>query len=207
MLISNSICIALALAILWKTNIRSSLATLTYSQVALHLFVSSVFSMTLLSWVSGGIDSAMPQHFLGFAAITLIISYRFAIIASALVSLALIAMGKIPPILIGPTLLLGMLIPILIVHYWQLYVKTQSIWGFTIKVAMIGALLSFISKTLFMSGYYYWILQIPLSQIINNYIMLSPLFWLPEIMLNTTIILTLLQHKPHWVATYQRSDN
>jgi len=198
---------ACAFMFVWYAKPRILLTTLLNNNTALHLFLASTLTITLLAFIQGGAMASMPLHFLGLSAATLILGRNFAILAATLCCLILILAQKLMPSEIGITLIGGMFLPIVAVDYWRkLVIPTgSSVFRFVFLGAAAGAILSLLIKTLLLALYYLQIGDIEQSLIWEQYILLSLLFWVPEIMLNSTIILTLAQHKPQWLASYHAS--
>ena len=201
----NLILLSISFYFIYRTDALSALGQLQQSRVALHLFAGSTLARSLLAMLSGGVTPQMPLHFMGLAAATLIIGYRLSVIAVLGVIGIKFLIGILPLELLGISLFCGYLLPIILLQYWVKLTRSNNIWIFTFITAGIGSLLVFIAKTLGMAGYYYWVLQLDSTQIIAHYILVSPLFWLPEILLSITIMLTCLQHRPQWVACFQQS--
>ena len=200
----NILFILLAAYVLWRTNLRTSIQTLVTSNTAMHLFLASSLSITLLAFLKAGTSLAMPLHFLGLTCITLILGQRLALLACFISALGLLFTQKLIFEQMGIFLIGSMMIPIIIFELFRVSVinKIKKSWQFILILASFGAVISFVVKTIINAFYYYFVADIPFSQIMDNYIYLSALFWIPEMMLNGTIIMTLIQHKPHWVASY-----
>lgn len=199
----NIALLAIAFFACWRADVKHVVSAIYNNAVILHLFFATTISLAILAWLRGGVDESMPQHFLGLCAATLILGQRYVMISCLLVSAILLIGQKISFINLGAALLFGMLLPCYLVNRWQQYCGGLSIWRFTLKVAVVGSILSLLAKVSLMSAYYYFYQGIPSAQIIDNYLRISLLFWVPELMLNATVILTLLQHRPHWIAAYQ----
>jgi uncharacterized membrane protein len=163
--------------------------------------------MTLLAFMQGGANVGMPLHFLGLAAITLILGREFAILAAIICGAILLMTQKIAFNDAGAIIVGGMLLPIITVDYWRKWVTSTSLstWKFVLFASVGGAIITLLLKTLLLSVYYYYVNEFTAPQVIEQYALLSLLFWVPEMMLNGTIILTLVQHKPNWVATFRTS--
>jgi len=200
----NIIFVAVALVLLWRADIPNLINTLRHNTTVLHLFLASTLVITLLAFVKTGATIAMPLHFLGLASVSLILGQRFALIACTISALLLLVTQKINLEQLGVLLVGGMMLPVLAVDYLRqiLISKTSKTWQFITFLVALSAIISLLIKTFVLAGYYHFVDGIPLSQIIDGYISLSFLFWIPEIMLNGTVILTLIQHKPHWVSSY-----
>lgn len=201
----NLILLLISFYFVYRIDALSALIQLKQSRVALHLFAGSTLSLSLLAILSGGISPQMPLHFMGLAAATLIIGYRLSVIAVLIAIGIQLAIGKLPFDVLGISLLCGYLLPIILLQYWVKLTQRNNIWFFTFITAGIGSLLLFIAKTLGMACYYYWVLQFDSAYVVSQYIYVSPLFWVPEILLSVTIMLTCLQHRPQWVACFQQS--
>ena len=200
----NILLILLAAYILWQTNLRTSIRTLLTSNTALHLFLASSLSITLLAFLKAGTSLSMPLHFLGLTCVTLILGQRLALLACFISVLGLVFTQKLIFQQMGIFLIGSMMIPVIIFELFRVSVinKIKKSWQFIVILASFGAVISFVVKTIINALYYYFVTDIPFNQIMDNYIYLSTLFWIPEMMLNGTIIMTLIQHKPHWVASY-----
>lgn len=204
---ANLILLLISFYFVYRIDALSSLIQLKESRVALHLFAGSTLTLSLLAILSGGISPQMPLHFMGIAAITLIIGYRLSVTAALIVIGVQFSIGKLQFDVLGISLFCGSLLPIMLLQYWVRLTQRSNIWFFTFITAGFGSLLLFVAKTLGMASYYYWVLQLDSAQIIAQYILVSSLFWVPEILLSVTIILTCLQHRPQWVACFEQSPN
>ncbi|OIQ46445.1 MAG: hypothetical protein BM565_11695 [Gammaproteobacteria bacterium MedPE] len=191
---------------IYRANIVHALKQLNQSRVALHLYAGTTLTLTLLASLTGGISTQMPLHFMGLAAAALIIGYRLTISAALIVVFILLALGKIPVEHVGISLTAGYLIPLVLFQIWIKVTKSHNIWIFSFVTAGIGSLVLFIIKTLCMASYYYWGLNVDPEMVVSQYMMISPLFWIPELLLSVTVLITCLQHRPQWVACYQPSS-
>lgn len=205
----NIFLISVVLVFFWRKNPRALVTKLSTSNVALHLFLASTLFITLLAFMQGGTTTTMPLHFLGLASITLVLGRSFAILSAMTCALVLLLTQKMAIDDAGALLLGGMLLPIMCIDYWRQWLisSSTSTWRFVLYAGVGGAILSLIVKTLLLSVYYYGVKEFSTPQIIEQYLQLSLLFLVPEIMLNGTIILTLVQHKPHWIATYNTAQS
>lgn len=199
--------IGCAIVLLWYASPRALVTKLTANNMALHLFLASTLAMTLLAFMQGGANVGMPLHFLGLAAITLILGRELSILAAIICGAILLMTQKMAFNDAGAMLVGGMLLPIITVDYWRKWVTSTSLstWRFVLFASVGGAIITLLLKTLLLSVYYYYVNEFTAPQVIEQYALLSLLFWVPEMMLNGTIILTLVQHKPHWVATFRTS--
>jgi len=205
----NILLIACVVALLWQAKPRLLFNSLKRNNTAFHLFFASTLTITLLGFIQGGANVSMPLHFLGLGAATLILGRQLAILSAVLAAIILLLAQKIITDDVGIIVLGGMLLPIIAVDYWRQWLtsKTASVWRFVLYGAVGGTVISMLVKTLILSIYYLGINDIEQSQVLEQYALLSLLFWVPEIMLNSTIILTLIQHKPHWVSTYNAPNS
>jgi len=200
----NIIFISAALFLLWRADIPNFINTVRVNNTVLHLFLASTLIITLLAFVKTGSTVTMPLHFLGLTSLTLILGQRFALIACAISAMLLLITQKLAFEQLGILLLGGMMLPVMAIDYLRqlLSSKTHKTWQFITFVVSLSAIVSLVVKTSVLAVYYHVINGVALPDIINGYVSLSLLFWVPEIMLNGTIILTLIQHKPHWVSSY-----
>ena len=196
----------LAFYMIYRANIYHALKQLNQSRVALHLYAGTTLTLTLLASLTGGISTQMPLHFMGLAASALIIGYRLTISAALIVVFILLGLSKIPVEQVGISLAGGYLIPLMLFQLWIRMAKSHNIWIFSFITAGVGSVILFIIKTLCMASYYYWELNVSPEMIMSQYMMISPLFWIPELLLSVTVLITCLQHRPQWVACYHPSS-
>lgn len=202
----NIIFIVAALALLWRADIPNFINTIRSNNTVFHLFLASTLVITLLAFVKAGAMITMPLHFLGLTSLTLILGQRFALISCTISAIILLITQKLAIEQLGILLVGGMMLPVIVVEYLRqlLTSKTKKTWQFMTFLVALGAVVSLLVKTSVFAVYYYFVDGVTLPQIMDGYISLSILFWVPEIMLNGTVILTLIQHKPHWISSYQQ---
>lgn len=201
-MMTNAALLAITLIIFYTVDVKRLVASMHANYIVLHLFFATTIALTVLGVYRAGVDETMPQHFLGLCAATLILGLNNVIISCIIVGLILLVTGQVAFIDWGAVLLLSMILPCCLVAQWQKQCAQLNLWAFTFKVAAVGALLTLLTKTALMASYYYVYHDKSINEIIDSYLSISTLFWFPEILLNVTIILTLLQHRPHWIATY-----
>lgn len=199
----NLCLIACYLFVIYNVNPLPALAKLRGKGVAFHLFCGATLTLILLASLTGGLSSQLPLHFMGLAAAALVIGYQLTLCAIALVTLSCCLTGNLNLGDVGGYLFAGYLIPLFVFEKWRQLTYDDNIWRFSFITAGAGSLIVIIVKTLSMSLYYIFVSDIAVDKVINQYIILSPLFWLPELLFNATILITLLQHRPQWVLRYR----
>lgn len=199
----NLCLIAVCCLVLVSIKPLPTLSELKGKGIAFHLFCAATLTLILLASLTGGLSPQMPMHFIGLAAVSLVIGIRLSLCAVAMVIASLVLIGELAISDIGGYWLAGYIIPLFVFAKWVQLTKHRNLWRFSFVTAGLGSTIIFCVKTLGLSLYYVFVSNVAVDAVLNQYIILSPLFWLPELLFNATVLITLLQHRPQWVLLYR----
>ncbi|TKB58389.1 energy-coupling factor ABC transporter permease [Ferrimonas aestuarii] len=169
-----------------------------------HLTLGFTVGLFLLWQLRAGIYDGLDLHFVALTVTTLVFGWRNAIVVASLVQLAIMAVGIEPWHSGGIMALLGIAAPILlsfaILTLSHNYLP-RNLWIYIFIDGFLAGIACFVVRTLLLSlwfsGQYDWYI------VQDNYLVLMPLFFFPEAMLNGFTTTLLVVHRPHWLATWQ----
>lgn len=178
-----------------KTNSRYQYQVLATASILAVLFL-----------LRAGILPGLELHFIGLTAVTLSLGWRMACLTGAISLLPLYLTGQLPWPMAGLELLLGIYLPvmfsylvfILVYHYLPKHLFVYIFAG-----AFFGGALTFVVRTLAMAAFYRINGDYSWAVLSDNYLVMIPLFLVPEAMLNGMAITLMVIYRPHWVDTFK----
>lgn len=170
-----------------------------------HIFFGSIVAVSFLWLFRVSIYDGLVMHFLWLTTLTLVLGYRWAILAGAIVLLISTAIGNDAWSMIGVNGLIGVAVPITVTYLifsWAFHKLPKHLFVYIFICAFIPGAISVGLKMLFLSGYYYVDGVYPWDVIEYNYLMMSILMVLQESFFNGFSITCLVVYKPDLVHTY-----
>ncbi|WP_404340321.1 energy-coupling factor ABC transporter permease [Pseudoalteromonas mariniglutinosa] len=195
--------------IIWLSYDHQSYVALFKSASRQIAVLSCALICAILWRIKAGVLSGLDLHILGVTAITLILGWRLAILATLLACGLLILFSQLSLMLLPYHLLFTALLPICLSYLFFLLcyhclAKHFFIYIFvcTFLTAAVVACFKIVSSGLF----YYLIGEYTFIEISENYLYLCAIIWFPEAMLNGMAITLLITYRPHWVKTFYDKD-
>lgn len=192
------------MAYLLKTNPLSQLLSSKSSQHLLFGAAASVFGLWLFRT---GIYPGLDVHFLWLTALSLLLGFRRAMLASALALLGVTAVGLEPWQMLGTNGLLAVTLPIgisYLVYNLAYHHLPRHFLTYVFLCAFITGALMISLKMAALAGYYYLEGVYSWQQVYDNYLILALLLAFPEGMLNGMTMTLLIIYKPHWIYSYSQ---
>lgn len=173
--------------------------------IAQHLFYGSIFTLSCLWQIRGGIKPGLDVHFLGVTAAVLFMGWPLGIMAATGALLVSTFIGWLPWQELGIQGLLQIILPALVSWLgYQLAERTLPpnpfvylmVCAFFVAGFAMAAVVLAKSAVLWFSDIYSW------DVIYHNYVRYLLLLMFPEAFLNGAIIGTVFLVSPHWIATF-----
>ncbi len=183
----------------------SLLRTLGAHPLYQHLCLGGAIVLVPLWTLRAGLHEGLEIHFLGLTSLTLLLSWRLALLAPCLTLLILAYFGVIPLTDIGWQALIGVALPV--ATSWLLFLGSwawlpRHLFVYLFVAAFLGGALSISAKVIAsallmgVSGTYSW------HTISADYLSIWPLLLFPEALLNGMTMTLLAVYRPHWVNTF-----
>lgn len=170
-----------------------------------HLVFGTAATLFVLWLLKAGIFEGLDVHFLGLSVLTLMLGFRYALIASSLALLGSVAVGYGSWANIGVAGLFGTVVPIGVTYLFYMlsfHRLPRQLFIYIFICAFFPAALSIALKTLTLGLFYYFDDVYTWDIVYNNYILLIPLLIFPEALLNGMAITLLVIYQPAWVYTF-----
>ncbi|GAA4900953.1 energy-coupling factor ABC transporter permease [Ferrimonas pelagia] len=203
----NSVLLVLYLLFLIWILRTSALKHNWRQQTYLNLALCAAAGLLCLWRIRAGIFPGLDLHFLALPLITLMFGWRSAILIASLPQLILLLLGVDLWQHAAGLLWLGVALPIMISYLWLSLCHTllpKNLWFYVFAGAFANGALIYALRTaslgLWYQGWYGW------EVIVDNYLILIPLFLMPEAMLNGFPTVLLVVYKPQWLATWNEQQ-
>ncbi len=200
------LCLAFLLFFLWALK-TSALAQRWRDRRYLNLAALCALAMLALWRVRAGIYEGLDLHFLGLTVMTLMFGWRSALVLASLAQGALLILGVDAWHNAAGLFWLGVALPVLVSFGWLTLCHNllpRNLWVYVFVGAFFNGLLTFVARTtglgLWYSGQYEW------AVLVDNYLILIPLFIFPEAMLNGFSTTMMVVYKPDWLATWNERE-
>lgn len=170
-----------------------------------HLLFGAVVVLTLMWQLRAGVSPGLSVHFLGVAAVTLILGWDLALLVGALALALLSLLGVASWQMLPLNLLCMVIIPasvtLLVLRQVErrlprnffVYLFGCAFFGAALAVGASGMSLALV---LWLDGVYPW------ARIYHDYAMYLPLIMLPEGLLNGIIMTGMMVFHPDWIRTF-----
>ena len=170
-----------------------------------HIVFSSVVAVSFLWLFRVSIYDGLVIHFLWLTTLTLVLGYRWAMLAGSVVLLISTAIGNDAWAMFGVNALIGVAVPITstyLIFSWAFHKLPKHLFVYIFICAFIPGAISVGLKMLLLSGYYYADGVYTWDVIEYNYLMMAILMVLQESFFNGFSITCLVVYKPDLVHTY-----
>lgn len=170
-----------------------------------HLLFGTAVSVFVLWIFRAGIYDGLSVHFLWLTALTLILGFRWAMVAGCMALIGSTVIGKESIEMFGVNGLLAVSLPIAIsylVYNLSFHRLPRHFFVYIFVCAFLTGALVLTSKMALLGGYY-WLEGIhDWDTVKDNYLILIPLLLFPEGMLNGMTMTLLVIYQPTWVYTF-----
>lgn len=203
-------------AVLWGAAVLAlalSLLRLPYrvlqdSPVAQHLFFAACLGLTLLWAVRAGITPGLGVHFLGVTALTLLVGWPLAIVATLVAAGLNAAFGLIAPALVPFEFVLAGVLPVLVSHGVRLTLEwlfPPHLFIYLLGCGFAAGVLAGLASrgataAVLMLGSAYGA-----DRVAGELAVIMALTALPEGVINGMIISVLAVYRPEWVKEFDDS--
>ena len=170
-----------------------------------HLIFGTAASLFVLWLFKAGIFEGLDVNFLGLSVLTLMLGFRYAIIAAFIALVGATATGYGTWQNLGVNGLLGTVLPISVTYLFYMlsfHRIPRQLFVYIFICAFFPAAFSIALKTLSLGAFYYMDGIYAWDIIFDNYILLIPLLVFPEALLNGMAITLLVIYQPTWVYTF-----
>ncbi len=184
---------------------RIDLVHFIHSRHQQHLVFGTAASLFVLWLFKAGIFDGLNVHFLGLSVLTLMLGFRYAIVASCIALTGTMALSEGMWEYWGVNGLLGTVLPICITYLFYMlsfHRIPRQLFVYIFVCAFFPAAISIALKTLSLGAFYYSEGLYSWDIVFDNYILLIPLLIFPEALLNGMAITLLVIYQPTWVYTF-----
>lgn len=199
----------LAAIFLWFSFPRSQFQRLKQDSSYQHQLFATAAILSLLFFVRAGLHDGLELHFVGLTAVTLALGWRMACLCGAISLFPLYLMGHLPLGNIGVELFLGIYLPVMfsyLMHMLVYHHLPRQLFVFVFVTAFLGGALTFVVRTLVIAAFYLLDGTYSWPIIADNYLVMLPLFLVPEAMLNGMAIVLMVVYRPQWISTFNDND-
>lgn len=170
-----------------------------------HLLFGGSAAVFALWLFRAGIFDGLDVHFLWLSALTLMLGFRFAVLAGMIALLGTTAVGNESWAMIGVNGVLGVLLPIsftYVIFMIAFHRLPRHLFVYIFICAFFPGALMIASKMAALSLYYWGDGVYSWDLVFDNYLLLIPLMLFPEAMLNGMTMTLLVIYKPDWVYCF-----
>jgi uncharacterized membrane protein len=170
-----------------------------------HLLFGSAAALFAFWIFKVGIFEGLDVHFVGLSVVTLMLGFRYAILAGTLALLGATAAGFAQWHTIGVNGVLGVMLPVAVtylVYLVSFHHLPRQLFVYIFVCAFFPGALSIALKTGALAGYYFVDDIYTWDVIYDNFVLLIPLLVFPEALLNGMAITLLVIYQPTWVYTF-----
>ncbi len=199
------LCLVLYAFVVIGVLTQISLKGLAADKQQQHL-VFGTAAVLFLFWVLRvGIHDGLDVHFLGLSVVTLLLGFRYSVIAGTLTLIGISFVGGTPLSEIAVQGVFSVLVPIgftYLVYMLAFHKIPRHLFVYIFICAFFPGALTIALKTAFLGGYYWASDTYTWDVIRDSYIMLIPLLVFPEALLNGMAATLLVIYRPHWMYTF-----
>nr|WP_136249541.1 energy-coupling factor ABC transporter permease [Ningiella ruwaisensis] len=171
-----------------------------------HKLFGAITCVFVLWLFRVSIYDGLVMHFLWLTSLTLVLGFRWAVIAATIVLIASTAIGQDPIAMFGVNGLLGVLLPIFLtyaVFMLTFHRVPRNVFVYIFLCAFFPGALTMIVKMLSLSAYY-WVDGFFTWDVIEyNYAQMTILMLFPEAFFNGMTMTCLIVYKPDLVYTFE----
>jgi uncharacterized membrane protein len=187
--------------IIKNTNLRQLVDDTAFQ----HRFFGASAAVFVLWIFRVGIVDELQVHFIWLTSLALILGFRWAMISSSVVLLALTVVGYEKFSMLGINWLLGTLVPISVTYAifsWSFHKLPRNVFVYIFVCAFFPGAITVSLKIIAMAGYFQLDTNLGWDVIFQNYVLLIPLLLFSEAFFNGFTITSLVVNKPEWVYTF-----
>ena len=202
-LVAGSVAIMIVLGAAWQLPwswLRSSRNQ--------HVLLGATVVVLLLWTFRAGISPGLSLHFLGVTSLTLIVGWRLALLALALVGIGTVLTDRETWLDLGVVYLLRAVAPVVVswlVYRWTYLFLPKHLFIYLFVTVFAAAALASITVTVLVSVLMLALGRYSLDQLAYEFLSFIPLIALPEALLNGFIMTGLIILRPAWVVTYDET--
>ena len=151
------------------------------------------------------IYDGLVMHFLGLTAFTLVVGFRYSLLAGAVALFITTIFGYEPIERLGINYIFGVLAPILfsyLVYMFTFHKMTRHLFVYIFACGFFAGGVSIAIKMLLMSGYFWFEGLYEWSVIHYNYTQMIYLLIFQEAFFNGMVMTCLVVYKPNWIYTF-----
>jgi len=181
----------------WRGLQRSS-----YRQ---HLLFGGALAVLCLWYLRAGVSPGLGIHLLGMTALTLMLGWRLALVASVVPLIGMVVLGREPWSAAAVSALLLAAVPVGVTHLvWRVTERwmPSNLFAYLFVCAFFGGVLSAALARLLVVGLLVVSGSYDGEQLQREYLLLLPLTLLPEGMLNGMLVSVMAVYRPDWLATF-----
>ncbi|MDO6567523.1 energy-coupling factor ABC transporter permease [Alteromonas sp. 1_MG-2023] len=170
-----------------------------------HLLFGSAAALFAFWIFKVGIFEGLDVHFVGLSVVTLMLGFRYAILAGTLALLGATAAGFAQWHTLGVNGVLGVMLPVAVTYLVYLvafHKLPRQLFVYIFVCAFFPGALTIALKTGALAGYYFMEGAYTWDVIYDNFVLLIPLLVFPEALLNGMAITLLVIYQPTWVYTF-----
>jgi uncharacterized membrane protein len=170
-----------------------------------HRFFGASAAVFVLWIFRVGIVDELQVHFIWLTSLALILGFRWAMISSSVVLLAITVVGYEKFSMLGINWLLGTLLPISVTYAifsWSFHKLPRNVFVYIFVCAFFPGAITVSLKIIAMAGYFQLDTNLGWDVIFQNYVLLIPLLLFSEAFFNGFTITSLVVNKPEWVYTF-----
>lgn len=199
------ICLVLSLVCSAYVLKNTNLNQLASDKAFQHKLFGAMTALFVLWLFRVSIYDGLVMHFMALTALTLMLGFRWSVIASFVVLLGSTIIGQESWVMFGVNALVGVLIPIALtygVFMFTFHRVPRGLFVYVFLCAFFPGALSMLAKMLIMSGYYWLDGAYSWDVISYNYTQMTILMLFPEAFFNGMIMTCLIVYKPDLVYTF-----
>lgn len=188
--------------------LRLPYRVLWHSTVAQHLFFAACLGLALLWSVRAGITPGLGVHFLGVTALTLLVGWPLALVATLLATAANAGFGLLPPALVPFEFVLNGLVPVAVSHWVRLGLEgffPRHLFIYLLGCAFGGGVVAGLCSRAATAGVLLLGGAYPVDRVTGELGVIMALTTLPEGVINGMIVSVLAVYRPEWVKEFDDS--
>ncbi len=184
-----------------KTELKRILADKKWQ----HIVFGSIVAVSFLWLFRVSIYDGLVIHFLWLTTLTLVLGFRWAILAGSVALIISTAIGNESWSMLGVNGIIGVAVPITVTYLifmWAFHKLPRHLFVYIFVCAFLPGAVSVGAKMLLLSGYFYIDGLYPWEVIEHNYTIMAILMVLQESFFNGFSITCLVVYKPDLVHTF-----
>lgn len=174
-----------------------------------HFFAGALVVIVVLWMMSAGIKQGLHFHILGVTGLTLLMGWRFALLAGVLVVSFMVAIGDLRLQNWGLSCCLTVVAPVMFTYLFYLYIYRQLSHNPFVYILVAGFLNAGITQALYallVSGFYVLDGTYTVSEVWFDYLRFLPLMIFPEGVVNGMFLAGMVSFHPQWLSTFDEGS-